>query len=139
MAEAQSTLASKVEVDTASGYVEIPGVTNINAPDGENSVFDAAGIGDAVDLQKATGVSGAGNLTFTINVDPSDTVHQWLQTKQLAGGADVPVKVYLSATGKIKTGTGTLTKYDEKGERKDGWKADCEIKLNGQWAITNPV
>lgn len=136
--EALSTQGSKVQVDTGSGLVDWLGTQDINAPDGDNGTFDAYDIADAVAKQKGTGVSEVGSLTFEYLLDPTDTVHQWVQDRHLAGGKDVSVKVFISASGKTKTGTGTLTKHEEKGSKKDGWKVSVEIKLNDQWTVVHP-
>lgn len=139
MYEAKTTLGSKIEIEIAAAFTEIPGVQNIEVPDGENSVFEAGGLADDVNTMKPTGVSDVGRLTFSYFVDPTDTVHQHLQNTHLAGGAGVNVRVYMSATGKIKTGVGTLTKHEEKAEKKNGWMVECEIVLEDKWVVTDPA
>lgn len=138
--KAVSVVGSKVEIDTGSGFVEVLGAMDIKCPDGENSTFEMAGAGEAVNRQQGTGMSEVGTCSFSYYEDITDAVHQWIQDKALDdGGRDVDVKVTIGTSGKVKSGTGTLKTHSEEAAKKDGWKVSVEITLDNIWTVTHPA
>ncbi|MEO1979213.1 MAG: hypothetical protein ABGZ24_01695 [Fuerstiella sp.] len=136
---ATPTLASKVQVDIAATYTDIPGTQNIEVTGEDNSSFKNGGIADDCDTNKGTGVSDPGGCKFSMLFDPADTVHQDLQDRHNAGGVGVPIKVFISATGATKAATCTLKKFDLKADKKGGWMADVEFECEDRWIIVDPV
>lgn len=135
--EAQSVLASKVEIEISSSYVEIPGCQNIEVAGEDNVSFETGTITGDTNTKKGSGVADTGGCTFSIFFDPSDTTHQHLEDTHNAGGPDVNVniRVTLSETGETKTVKSNFKKFDLKGEKKSGWMADLEFEALDRWTI----
>ena len=132
---ARSTLASKIQVDIAATYTDVPGTQDIEITGVENSSFKSGGIADDCDTNLGTGVSDPGGLKWSMLYDPTDVVQVDLVTRHNAGGVSIPMKAFISAVATTYTATCTFTKFDVKADKKGGWIADCEMECEDRWVI----
>ena len=136
--KALSTLGSKIQVEIAGTFVDVPGVQDFTPDPGEEGTFETGDITSDYDTLGATQVGGGGSVSGSKLLDPLDPVDQFLQacknnggipTTATAGFSGVPGKAFLSATGVIWDFDGILTKWTPKAEKKTGWMVDFDFML----------
>lgn len=132
-----NTLASKMQLEIASTYTDVPGTQNFNIDPGENGTYDDADLTSTYDKLAPTGVGGGGTIGGSKLWDPLDPVDQFMQARHNDGGGaasgastvGVGGKAHMGSTGVIWDFDGILTKFTPKVERKSGGMVDFEFKL----------
>lgn len=132
-----STLNSKIQLEIASTYTDVPGTQSFTFDPGENGTYDDSDLSSTYDDLAPTGVGGGGSLSGSKLWDPLDPVDQFCQARQNAGGGaangastvGVGGKAHMGSTGVVWDFDGIVTKWTPKIEKKSGGMVDFEFKL----------
>ena len=76
--EAQGTVLAFSFGGSPTSFTTVPNVTDFSGPGGQASVIDTTNL-LSVQKEKMMGLSDAGQLTFNINFDPDNAVHQQIR------------------------------------------------------------
>lgn len=120
-----------LQVEIASTPTLVPNVKKIDDIVGlDNAMVDITYLNSSA-VQNMKGMPDYGSLTFTIDYDPSDTVHLALSS-QAAGTDDTTLLVTMANTAASTIEVvGPLKMLNKKGGGpNDLYRAECSLKIN---------
>lgn len=135
---AHNVTASALQVTVSSVLTAIPGITKLDFSPGENVTYEKGALNSTYDEVQDSGVQSGATLSGSLMWDPLDTVHQFIQ--RMKNDSHVVSTVYTPIVGNLIIGASEVeipvsllvTKWDIKGERKNGFIVDFEFKCTAR-------
>lgn len=128
--ESQGTVLSFSYGGSPSSFTAVPNVTDFSGPGGQASVIDVTNL-SSIQKEKMMGLSDPGQLSFNVNFDPDNAVHQ--QIRQ-AWVTRVPCEFKLAFTDTTPTTcifTGYVLGFQMSGGVDNVIKAAITVEITG--------
>jgi len=132
---ATNVVASALEITIAASLVAVPGITKLDFNPGENVTYEKGALNSTYDEVQDSGVQSGATISGSLMWDPLDATQQFIQTQK--NNSHIVSTVYTPIVGNVVIGasgvevplTLLITKWELKGERKNGWIVDFEFKI----------
>lgn len=137
MANKKKSRGTQLQVYMSGSYTKVPRVYKIEGPEtGNSDEIDFTDLDMTVE-EKDSGVERHGSVTFEINWDPADSVHQYLDTlRSTVQGTDRPA----ASLWRVVRPDGSYSAFPGWPKLKEtGYEVNGKLQLQGEITITGLV